>query len=40
MIIPMKQQIPEYYPSMFLDGFSPEQILNTAHKTFFNYANN
>ena len=24
---------PDYYPSMYLDGYSPEEILNAAHRT-------
>ena len=24
--------LPKYYPSMYLDGYTPEQILATAHK--------
>ncbi len=24
--------IPEYYPTMYLDGYSPEQILTAARK--------
>ena len=38
MIIPSKQKIPDYYPSMYLDGYSPEQILDAAHRSFFTQA--
>ena len=38
MIILSKQQIPDYYPSMYLDGYSPEQILDAAHRSFFTQA--
>lgn len=24
---------PDYYPTMYIDGYSPSQILNAAHKT-------
>ena len=26
------RQIPEYYPTMYLDGYKPEQILHAAHR--------
>lgn len=28
----MKQKIPDYYPTMFLDGYEPWEILAAAHK--------
>ena len=27
------RQIPEYYDTMYMDGYSPEQILHAAHQT-------
>ena len=27
------RQIPEYYPTMYLDGYEPHQILHAAHRT-------
>ena len=31
----LNKTMPErYYPTMYLDGYTPEQILMTAHKTF------
>lgn len=30
--------IPEYYDTMYLDGFTPEQILQAAHNTFISEA--
>ena len=30
----MKQKIPDYYPTMFLDGYEPWEILAAAHKKF------
>ena len=33
--------IPDYYPSMYLDGYTPQDILNAAHKTMTeNYLDN
>ena len=26
------RQLPDYYPSMYLDGYSPQQILAAAHR--------
>ena len=26
------EKLPEYYPTMHLDGFTPEEILNALHK--------
>ncbi len=26
------RQIPEYYDTMYMDGYTPEQILHAAHK--------
>ena len=26
------RQIPEYYPTMYMDGYTPEQILHAAHR--------
>ena len=28
------RKTPEYYPTMFLDGFSPYEILNAKRKNF------
>lgn len=28
----MKQKIPDYYPTMFLDGYKPWEIMAAAHK--------
>lgn len=28
----MKPKIPDYYPTMFLDGYEPWEILAAAHK--------
>ena len=28
----VKQNIPDYYPYMYLDGFAPEEILNAVHQ--------
>ena len=25
-------QIPEYYPTMYMDGYTPEQILHAVHR--------
>ena len=30
----MKPKIPDYYPTMFLDGYEPWEILAAAHKKF------
>lgn len=27
-------KLPDYYPTMYLDGYTPEQILLAAHRTF------
>ena len=27
------RNLPEYYDTMFLDGFNPQQILTAAHQT-------
>ena len=32
MIEQFDRQIPEYYPTMYLDGYTPEQILHAAHR--------
>ena len=32
MIKQFDRQIPEYYPTMYLDGYKPEQILHAAHR--------
>jgi len=29
----MARQIPNYYPEMYLDGFTPTEILWSAHQT-------
>ena len=26
------RKIPDYYPTMYLDGYSPEQIIHAAHR--------
>ena len=26
------RKIPDYYPTMYLDGYSPEQIIRAAHR--------
>ena len=31
-----KRKVPEYYPEMYLDGFSPEEIMNAAHDKIYN----
>ena len=28
----LDRQIPDYYPTMYLDGYSPEQIMYAAHR--------
>lgn len=30
------RKIPEYYPTMYLDGYTPQQILIAAHKRILN----
>lgn len=30
------RKIPEYYPTMYLDGYSPQEILIAAHKSMLN----
>ena len=32
----LHNRIPAYYPTMYLDGYSPQQILNAAHKQMYN----
>lgn len=27
------EKLPKYYPEMYLDGYTPEEILNSLHKT-------
>ena len=27
------RDVPEYYDTMYMDGYSPEQILHAAHQT-------
>ena len=34
-----KKNIPEYYDLMYLDGYTPEQILISAHQTFYEEIN-
>ena len=29
------KQIPEYYPTMYMDGYTPEQILYAAHRKMY-----
>lgn len=29
------RQIPEYYPTMYLDGYKPYQILQAAHRKIY-----
>ena len=26
------RKIPDYYPTMYMDGYTPEQIMHAAHK--------
>ena len=26
------RKVPDYYPTMYLDGYSPEQIIHAAHR--------
>ena len=28
----LDSKIPDYYPTMYLDGYSPEQIIHAAHR--------
>jgi len=35
-LLDLHNQIPDYYPTMYLDGYTPEQILNAAHKQMYN----
>lgn len=30
------RKVPEYYPEMYQDGFSPEEIMYAAHKKIYN----
>lgn len=30
------RKIPEYYPTMYLDGYTPQQILIAVHKSMLN----
>jgi hypothetical protein len=30
------RKIPEYYPTMYLDGYTPQEILIAAHKRMHN----
>jgi hypothetical protein len=30
------RKIPEYYPTMYLDGYTPQEILIAAHKRMLN----
>ncbi len=30
------RQIPDYYPTMYLDGYSPQQILHSLHRKMYN----
>nr|QGT50974.1 hypothetical protein Firmicute1046_0500 [uncultured Firmicutes bacterium] len=32
MIIRQEERIPEYYPTMYLDGYTPEEILIAMQK--------
>ena len=32
----LKRKVPEYYPEMYQDGFSPEEIMYAAHKKIYN----
>lgn len=32
MIEQFDRQIPEFYPTMYLDDYTPEQILRAAHR--------
>lgn len=29
------RQIPEYYPTMYMDGYTPQQILYAAHRKMY-----
>ena len=35
-LLDLHKRIPDYYPTMYLDGYTPEQILNAAHKQMYN----
>lgn len=30
------RQIPDYYPTMYMDGYSPQQILHSLHRKMYN----
>lgn len=30
------RQIPEYYPTMYLDGYTPEEIMHAASRKMYN----
>ena len=34
MIDKSSRPLPDYYPTMFLDGYEPWEILQAAHRTF------
>ena len=35
MIDYIYRQIPEYYPTMYLDGYSPQEIMTAFHNTMY-----
>ncbi len=34
-MVKYQKQVPEYYMGMYLDGYTPEQILNAAHRKMY-----
>lgn len=37
-MVKYQKQVPEYYMGMYLDGYTPEQILNAAHRKMYRQA--
>ena len=35
IIVGKEKHIPEYYPTMYLDGYSPMEILQAAHRKMY-----
>ena len=35
IIVGKEKHIPEYYPTMYLDGYSPMEILQAAHRKIY-----
>ena len=35
MIDYIYRQLPEYYPTMYLDGYSPQEIMTAFHNTMY-----